>query len=340
MNNLTHRMQKVIEVFALNLNNTSPKGWIYGATCPFCNRSDKFGVKLNYDRVKYRNHISFNCFHGSCQQKGNEFTLLKQVGMLHLIRDGEFIGAKDRLDELTFMFDQVDVDITVPTRHKPFGYKRVDSHPYLNSRGFEPWQYQLYNIGVTRLYDPLKEYVIFLIEEQGDNKGYVARLTWSAQKIQQQEAQGKLVLRYKNESGVDFAKLVYGIDEIVQGTTDTVIIVEGVTDKANVDKLLNLHLNDKMKCCCTFGKKISEEQIIKLWSKGISQIIVMYDPDAVDASKQYSYQLELWFSRVKVGYLHYKDPGDLSHQELIDVMNNLQSPAQFDTTRVQKFKLN
>jgi DNA primase len=339
MNDMTHRMQKVAEAFNLNLRNKSPKGWIYGGTCPFCNRSDKFGIKLNYERGKYRNHVSFNCFHGSCQEKGSEFKLLKEVGLLHLISDGEFIGEKDKLEQLTFISEEVDIDDEVPTKHKPFGYRRVDSDPYLNGRGFKPWQYQTYNVGRTKMYDPLKDYVIFLIEEDGENKGYVARLTWSKEKIKQQEDLGRLVLRYKNEGGVDFGKLLFGIDEIVSEVTKRVILVEGVTDKANVDKLLRLNLNEKTKCCCSFGKKISEEQIFKLWKKGVEQIVVLYDPDAVDASKQYSYQLKLWFNNVKVGYIHSNDPGDVDRKELLEVLKNAETPGTFDVMRVQKFNL-
>jgi DNA primase len=338
MSKITYRQQKIIDTFGIDVRNTSPKGWILGGECPFCHQKDKFGIKLNHERSRYKNHISYNCFHGSCQEKGTEWLLLKEINMLHLIQDGEFIGAKDEIDKLNFIMEEMATDIDVPTRHKPFGFKRVEVDPYLKNRGFESWQYEKYHIGRTKLYDPLRDYVIFLIEEGGLNKGYVARLIWSKEKIAEEEAKGKLVLRYKNEAGVDFGKMVFGLDEIIQGTTHTVILVEGVTDKSNVDKLLQLNQEDDIKCCATFGKKVSEEQILKLWGKGIKNIIVLYDPDAVDASKQYSYNLSMWFS-VKVGYLHSQDPGELNYVQLEKVLQNLQTPGQFFIDKVQKKSL-
>lgn len=339
MSNQTHRQQKVLEVFKLSERNKSPNGWILGGKCPFCNNNDKFGIKLNQDRAKYKNHVSFNCFHGSCQEHGTEWKLLKAVGLLHLIQDGEFIGDKEKLEQLNFFTEEIAPDLKVPKRHKPFGFRRVDKNDYLDSRGFEPWQYQTYCIGTTRLYDPLKNYVIFLVEEDGENKGSVARLIWSKEKIRQyEESTGRRALRYKNEGGVDFGKIVFGLDEITQ-STEHVIIVEGITDKANVDRLLALNTQEVTKCCATFGKKISEEQILKLWGKGVKRITVLYDPDAINASKRHSYNLQLWFSDVKVGYLHSKDPGDLNESELKDVLNNLQSPGQFFIDKVQKLEL-
>jgi len=118
-----------------------------------------------------------------------------------------------------------------------------------------------------------------------------------------------------------------------------VILVEGVTDKANVDKLLRLDKSDKLKCLCTFGKKISESQIRKLKTKGISKVILMYDPDAIDESKKYSIELELWDIRVKVGYLPDKDPGDLNREELTTVLSQTQTPNQFASSKMQKRKL-
>lgn len=342
LSDLTYRQKKVVEVLGLSLKNTTPKGWIEGGTCPFCGKDDKFGVRLNQDRTRYKNHISFNCFHGSCQEKGNEFKLLKHMNLLHLIADGEFIGKTEKVEMQSFeeVLDEA-LDLKVESRYKPFGFKRVTQDDYLDSRGFEPWQYELYNIGRTRLFDRLKNYVIFLIEEDGVNKGYVARLTWDNDRIQQYEQRtGKKVLRYNNEGGVDFGKLIFGIDEIDENTRE-VLVVEGVTDKANVDRILRkANKSHRVKCICTFGKKMSDEQIMKLWIKFRGKITLLYDPDAVNASKRYAHHLQLWFSNVKVGYLHSKDPGDLSYEELLEILDSTLTPNQFDADKVQKFKLN
>jgi len=338
--NLTYRQQKIVEILNLDLNNTSPKGWIYGATCPFCNRSDKFGVKLNFDRTSHKNHISFNCFHGSCQAKGTEYKLLKQLDMLHIIQVGEFIGDKQRLEKKQiFSTEQKKLELDLPDRHPPFGFRRIKTNNYLESRGFQSWQFDTYYIGKTKLVPKLKQYVIFLIRENQKNKGYVARLEMTKQQQQQYELRtGKKLTKYINEAGVDFGKLLFGIDEVTE-QTQHVILVEGVTDKSNTDKQLNLYQSSETKCLCTFGKKMSVEQMTKLHNKGVSKITLLYDPDAVNASKKYSNQLTTLFSDVKVGYLHEKDPGEANADELIQAISTAVSPIIFDTDKVQKYKL-
>ena len=45
----------------------------------------------------------------------------------------------------------------------------------------------------------------------------------------------------------------------------------------------------------TFGKKISKFQIKRLLDKGVKDIVLLYDPDAVEQSKQYSLELNKYF---------------------------------------------
>ena len=337
--NLTYRQQKIVEILNLDLNNTSPKGWIYGGTCPFCNRNDKFGVKLNFDRTTHKNHISFNCFHGSCQAKGTEYKLLKQLDMLHIIQVGEFIGEKQLEKKSLISFDEKQLDLELPDRHPPFGFRRLKSNEYLESRGFEPWQFDVYTIGKTKLVSKLKKYVIFLIEENHKNKGYVARLEMTSEQQRLYESKtGKKLTKYINEAGVDFGKLLFGIDEVSEQTTH-VILVEGVTDKSNVDRQLKLYQSPETKCLCTFGKKMSIEQMTKLHNKGVMRITLLYDPDAVNASKKYSNQLNSLFSQVKVGYLHEKDPGEATANELQEAISRAVSPIIFNIDKVQKYKI-
>lgn len=336
---LTFRMKKVAELLNLNLNKKSPKGWI-AAKCPFCNRDDKFAVKFNHDRKLHKNHISFNCFHGSCQQKGTEFHLFKHLDVLHFLGSRDFIST-DKVQNLINTESIESVQTQTPIRHKPFGFRKITDNKYLNSRGFESWQYDFYTIGTTKLDYHLKDYVIFLIEEQQKNRGYVARITWSKEKIKQVEASGKLVLRYKNESTVDFSKILFGIDQVDDNTTDA-ILVEGPLDKTNVDKLIEANKQNNVVCLCTFGKKISINQIVKLRSKGknIHTVTVLYDPDAIQASKNYSQQLQSWFETIKVGCLQSIDPGEIEdYNQLHTILNNSITPNEFDVSKVQMKKL-
>lgn len=339
----TRVQQKIYELFDLNEKHISPKGWITSPKeCPWCGKDNHhFGIKFSKRTAKHSNEASFHCF--KCEVKGGEFLLFKQLDMLTFLRQGDYIkqdkALEKKIDTRLWSKDEDELELDVITRHKPLGFRRIKTDEYLTSRGFELWQFSEYEIGRTRLSLKLRDYIIFLINEGGENKGYVARIAWDKKKIDSYEKKtGKRVVRYRNEGGVDFAKLLFGIDEL-DARTLTVILVEGVTDKANVDRLLNrINLRDRIKCCCTFGKKISDEQAEKLYRKGIKNIVFLYDPDAIKASKQYSIKLKSRFN-VLVGFLRDKDPGDLSLEEFENVMEGLEDPINFSVNRVQKRKL-
>ena len=311
-----------------------------GATCPWCGKDDKFGIKFNdFQDPKYmKYHVAFNCFRGKCKEHGTEFKLMKKLDMLHLILHGEFLGEKKQIDKkIVIEDDDNELDLSVPKRHLPVGFRRVDSDEYLVSRGFLPWQFEVYNIGRTRIDRSLKNYVLFSVVEDGENKGYIARLTLNDKEISKfVRRKGYEPLRYNNEGGVDFGKLLFGIDEIMIGQTKSVILVEGITDKANVDRLLELNTDPTEKCLATFGKKISIHQIMKLWMRGIENIVILYDPDAVNEAKKYGQLLKLWFKSVKIGYLSDKDPGDLNLNELELILENLRGVDDFSSNVVQK----
>jgi len=217
--NMTFIQKKVVEYFQLNTNYKSAKGWIYGGKCPWCNNSDKFGVKLNQTTAQYKNQISYNCFHGSCQQRGSEFKLLNHIGLGHLLKHGEFIGEKEKIKNTLFAEDEESSSIEVEEVSLPLGFRRVLSDPYLEGRGFEPWQFQYYIIGRTKWYAPLKDYVLFSITEDGKHKGYIGRSTWSREQMDDYNASIKLFnatcdkenrkrehVKFNNEGGVDFGK--------------------------------------------------------------------------------------------------------------------------------------
>lgn len=338
----TRVQQRTYELFNLNDRHASPKGWITSPKeCPWCGKGDHhFGIKFTKRTAQHSNEVSFHCF--KCDVRGGEFLLFKQMDMLTFLTQGDYIKQVEKLEKRINVDedDEDQLELEVLTRHKPLGFRRVLSDEYLESRGFEKWQFSEYMIGRTILSAKLKDYVIFLTMEGGENKGYVARIVWDRERIGAYEKKtNRKVLRYRNEGGVDFGKLVFGIDEIDIATT-TVILVEGVTDKANIDRLLNrLNLRHAVKCVCTFGKKVSDEQIEKIYLKGVKNIVFLYDPDAVDASKQYSIKVRRKFDKVLVGFLKDKDPGDLNIDEFSEVMDNLEDPINFSVNRVQKRNL-
>jgi DNA primase len=104
-----------------------------------------------------------------------------------------------------------------------------------------------------------------------------------------------------------------------------VIAVEGFFGKKKIDDILQLTESEKIKCIATFGKKISNHQILKLVLKGVKKIILFYDNDAVQESKKYCSLLSKFFN-VEVAFLAEKgkDPADLTDFQIIDFLTKSQ----------------
>lgn len=341
----TTLQNKIIDLFQINSRRRSPKGW-YEADCPFCKKEEHLGVNLGeLSEGKYKDRISFRCV--KCGEKGGLIKLLKQIGKEDLLEGYVSVDATKLLEKKIGVVEEKE-DLSVPNKKPPIGWKRMLDNEYLNERGFEPWQYELYPVGMTKLFPRLKGYIVFLVEEEGNNKGYIARSTKTKEEIKRindkikeynktadKDYRKMKYLRYQNEGGVDFDKLLFGLDEITE-ETHTAIIVEGITDKSNVDRKLQLNISPEMKCCVSFGKALSPRQITKLKEKGISSVILLYDPDAINDSKEYGAKLESEFNSTKIGFLKDKDPGDLSLDEILNVFENLEAPINFFTRKVQK----
>ena len=314
-----NNQQKAIQEF-FGLTKVSPKGW-YITKCPFCNKEDHFGIKFTDVRTVLR----FNCF--KCQQSGSAVKLMTHIGRTDLLQ--KFVDTSKTLSNQLGQSTYSEEVKVVPRCPPPLGWRRQMSNEYLDSRGFEPWQYERYHIGETKLLQKLKDYVIFLIYQEGENKGYVARIKWSKDQIEKYKSEtGRELLRYINESGVDFECLLYGVDEINENTT-TIIIVEGITDKTNVDKLIyhNENYSTTHVCVCTFGKKLSQHQInlIPTYLK----VVVIYDFDAVKENKKYIAQLYNRHDEVAVGLLDSKDPGELTVVSFENLMCNLHTDLSY-----------
>ena len=140
--------------------------------------------------------------------------------------------------------------------------------------------------------------------------------------------------RWRNSDNIPFEKILLGYDEINE-KTDIVYIVEGATDKFNVDKELKLYEKDNKKCVCSFGKKLSLYQIKKLQLKGVKNIILLYDPDGVEESKNYGKLLHNYFEIVQIGFLIDKDPGEMLEEDFQKVFQNLKDYFTFTLSHVQ-----
>lgn len=317
---------------------------LYGC-CPFCG-VDEFGISLG------ENHL-FRCFRGKhCGETGNIFKLLKHLGKLELLGDKYFYKETDvfsSLEKHSLQSESEELNTSLPDIKTPIGWRRIHSHPYLLSRGFTEEQFKKYEIGTTRLLRKFKDFIIFLIRQDGYIKGYVSRNIKSKSEIDSLNKAIKeknklkpdsekipIVLRYSNSLDADFSKILYGIDEATP-STNTVIIVEGLFDKINLEIIAPELFSDRsIIVCCTWGKKISNYQIAKLRENNISRVILLYDPDAINDSKKYSFELSKHIPEVRVGFLKDKDPGDLTTNEFIDILENLSDPYKFSLDKLQK----
>jgi 5S rRNA maturation endonuclease (ribonuclease M5) len=325
----------------LHLKPVGRKGW-YSGKCPFCGKENKFGVK--FDSFHEGHEVSsFNCFSGSCGERGVLKALLEHIGRLDLWDSHATVEDTDYLEDKLNVKPE-EIDLSVDDIYLPFGFRRIYSNDFLeNEKGFFRRDFEKNVIGITDLEPDLRGYLIFMVVEDGSYKAYVGRLLMTKTEYKAYEkkvlAKGKIPKpRFKNSLS-DFIKLLYGIDEITFDT-EIVILVEGITDKQNIDKLLELDIQDEIKCLCTFGKKISDEQILKLLGKGIKEIVLLYDPDAVEDIKFYAEKLDMHFS-TKIGYIEEVDldPGTLNSEQLSEVMENLQSVVDFSLNKLQKREL-
>lgn len=302
--------------------------------CPECGHKE-FGVSIEEGH-------RFGCYRkAKCGFNGNIIVLLKYLGRYDEVVQEKTTNLPKKIDKVVY---EAEFEDAVSSMDPPIGWRRVFDHSYLNNRGFSKEDYERYPVGITAV-DPRlrKDYVIFLVYQDYEVKGWVARHRASKEELERlnliRKGQEKpLILRYRNSIS-DFSKLCYGIDE-VDTQTENLIIVEGIFDKINTDKQLNLHEDFKTRCICTFKAGLSEEQlsIIKRKGPNIKSITLLYDGDVVRITKTVSSKLQKDY-KVKVGYHRTKDPGDMDKSDFLEVLNNLQTPIEFKSFKLEVNKL-
>lgn len=302
--------------------------------CPECGEQS-FGISIE------DNHLS-GCYRlKHCGVRYNIFTLAKKLGRLDLINPEGNVGQQLLLEEKLenkLIKTYIPLDLSIPTIKLPLGCKRIYEHPYLDSRGFT--EYERYKVYTTNIDPRLKKnYAIVAIEDEGETKAYIARHVWSKEKIKEEnerrEQQGiPEILRYRN-SDSDFAKILFGFDNIKKDATKIVVLVEGIFDHFNIAQKLKLYDQDTVKSCATFKCAISEEQMYKLKSKGVETLILFYDNDVVKQIKKTASELQLYFN-VLIAFNTFSsaDAGDISEQELQKVFANLKTPTEFFINRI------
>lgn len=274
----------------------------------------------------------FDC--KKCGTFGNIYKLLRFLNKTYLL-NGATIENTDTIVSVRSMLasesESSEVSVTeLPEIKMPVGWRILrNSNPYLLRRGITPELCERYKFGSTNMLRKYENYILIPIYDCGKIRGYIGRYG------SKQVPDGKL--RYNNSIGTQFAQLLFGYDDITENTA-TVILVEGIFDKIAVDKVLKLWDSEEVKCVCTFGKKISVEQIEKLKIKGVSRVILLYDFDAIKDIKRYGIELENHFVTSITYTSSKKDIDECTAEEALAVFANLKRPREFNVDVIGKLK--
>ena len=325
------------------------KGWYIsrkeetGLYCPFCHNTNSKKLAFIFSEEGI---ASFKC--PKCGESARLEKYLWLIKKQQYISNQRQIHQTDILKKKNLIIQkQKEEEKQLEEVELPLFFKRLKYSHYLQSRGAKIDLYKYWIIGKTDFEKDLKNYIIFVIPENGINVGWVARCQKSKEEIDNYNKINKRkILRWRN-SRSDFSQIVFGLDEITEETKE-LIIVEGITSKMRVDCELELYKQHKIICCCTFGKKMSSIQLLKIKKKGVNlqKIILFYDSDAIKASKKVVYELVSQFKEVVVAFCtyknengEYKDAGDLNKKELLQVLEKSQTPFQFFETKIEKKSL-
>ena len=289
--------------------------------CAFCGKEQHMYVSIDTQL--------WDC--KRCGEHGSIIKLLRHLDKLYLL-GGSTIDDNDEIKSLrdTSMEVEQAYEEDLKDIRMPAGWRVLsNSCEYLLGRGIDGEICKRYNIGDTKLVERYKNYILIPIYDESKIRGFIGRY---ANKVVPEDK-----LRYSNSLHTQFARLLFGYDEIVTGKTKTVILVEGVFDKIACDRYLSLWDSDDVKCVCTFGKKISESQIRKLEQKKISSVILLYDFDAVKEMKRYSVELEKHFETY-ITFTVKKDIDECTKQEALKVFSRLYRPSEFRYSVIGKLK--
>jgi DNA primase len=313
------------------------------ARCPYCGKEGKYGIYIGRETARKKPFMAhcFSC--GASTTSVNQ--TLEAIGRPDLmVAQTADLGAKLDTTALFPLDVEEEIDDSLDIVEPPDFYKRTFSHPYLKGRGFTYDDYDCFPVGTTgKLNFRFDDYVIFPVIDGGDTVGYVARHLWPKAEIDAHNRRAKVsgdyqIRRFRNSTENDFVKLLYNYDAVREDETETVILCEGIFDVVALTRKLDLYDNPRVAAVATFGKKISQAQIYKLQIKGVRNIVVGYDGDAVDATKQTASELSRYF---EVLIADIPDPEtdweDLSGEEIYDVVAyRLRTPVEYRINKIQQ----
>jgi len=318
---------RVIE--QLNLRSFGQKGWMRSlfCSCPQCGRSDKFGVKFE------KSSGSVHCFYDDFSESIVKY--LERIGRDDLVNN-------DGTVSIDFKISGVDKEKREEKKliecSLPILFEEVLDNKYLNDRNFLLQHYRLFRPGYCK--DPsLGNYIIFQLFQFGKRVGWQARSKYSKEWHKKNLEDYKsglcsLKLRYKDAPGMDTSMILGGCDDITDKTR-VLILVEGIFDKSGIDKKLNLYSDESVRCCFTFGNKLSDGQVkvIKLF-KSIELIYLLYDEGTMTQVKKIALELSKNYVVQAAMMITDSDPGDASIEDICTAMEKSVSAIEFFAGRI------
>lgn len=333
-------MNKEDIIQELGLKPFGTKGWMNSPTliCPECGRSDKTGVIFSDKGAK------FNCMRCSIGMYINKF--FKLTGRHHLIEINEHTASIEHKIKSLYIEEEIEEDVDLPEKRLPVGCREVVNDEYLESRNFSEYHYRLFKPVQTKIDLSKSNMIIFQIFDDRDRRvAWLSRSKrdklWHKENERKHKEEGeRLVLRYDNSPDTDFSSILGGINDMTDEIT-SVILVEGLFDKVNVDNKLDLPTSDDMICLFTFGDSIKRGQINILKKyPNIENIFLMYDYNTIINSKRYGLELnnELKSVDIYVCEIDIKDadPGILSKNSILDILNKSVNVIEFNKKKLNR----
>lgn len=279
----------------------STKNW-FVFDCPFCGKKDKMAVHPYFQYVK--------CWSCDYRERVNKFLLdttdLDLSGIFLLI---DSYGYSNQIDS---EFEPLKREVGKSNIELPKGYKLITqgnnnlsnrARKYLVNRGFDIEYMSYLGIGycdesATDYIDDYFGYIIIPFKKDGYLYYFNAR-----------DFLGR-PLRYKNPSTEKFnvgkASLLWNEDAL--SIQDRIFIMEGVFSALTV----------KDEGVATMGKSVSREQIFKLKSSDVEEIVICLD----SGCKRESYTLAsnlIDDKKIKVLSLPEGDPNDLGYDFIMSL---------------------
>lgn len=302
--------------------------------CPFCHHPGyKFGIYIGKTKSNGKQFGSSHCFCCNRSFRNLKDTLMG-LGKEELIPE-ETTDLGEVIRPLSLFDDEIDDELV--KIKMPDGYKRTYKNAYLKSRGFSADDYSYFPCGTTRgMNQRFEEFVLMEIYDTGRLVGFVGRKTWSKPEIDKyNDTHRYKIRRYDNSQENNFSKLLYNYDSIIEGETDTVILCEGVFDVIGLVHKMELYDCSRIVPVATFGKKISDCQIMKLQRKGVETVVIGYDNDkaASDSVGSVANKLCEYFNVFCIRYPNDvdKDFGDMPKSDIYKIFSDcIVTPMEFN----------